>query len=69
MAKRYPDRVTLDVDDEGRITFRFPNAPWSTSPHVRVETTGYGVRVEVPAEPVGEMVPGEAERRAGTARR
>jgi hypothetical protein len=62
LAKEHPDHVTVDVDDEGTILYRFlavhwgnlsnmaPNAP---SPHVRVAPP---MRVDssVPSEPLEE---------------
>src|SRR5437667_81825 len=35
MAKEQPDWVTLDVDDDGRITYRFANAAWDS--RIRVD--------------------------------
>lgn len=54
LAKEHPDHVTVDVDDEGTVLYRFPAIHWggvsgmapnAVPPHVRVDA-GPGVRVE-----------------------
>ncbi len=44
LAKEYPDHVTVDLDDDGNILYRFPAIHWGglpnmapNAPHVRVE--------------------------------
>jgi hypothetical protein len=57
LAKEHPDHVTVDVDDEGDVLYRFPaihwggvprmapNAPISPSAHVRVQAPPPATRV------------------------
>ena len=44
LAKEHPDHVTVDVDDEGNVLYRFPAIHWGglprmapNAPHVRVD--------------------------------
>jgi hypothetical protein len=45
LAKREPDRVAVDVDDQGIVWYRVSAAPGQPIPHVRVGATGGGVRI------------------------
>jgi hypothetical protein len=45
LAKREPDRVGVDVDDEGVLWYRVSAAPGEPLPHVRVADVGGGPRV------------------------
>ena len=69
LAKEHPDHVTVDVDDDGNILYRFPAMHWGgpprmapNAPHIRVEappptrvapTVDGAVRVET-REPLEE---------------
>ena len=57
LAKEHPDYVTVDLDDEGNVLYRFPTVGWSAAPqmapnapHVRVHTPPPAVRVEPPVD-------------------
>ena len=52
LAKEHPDHVTVDVDDDGNILYRFPAIHWGglprmapNAPHVRVEAPPPATRV------------------------
>jgi len=45
LAKREPERVAIDVDDEGVVWYRVSAAPGEPIPHVRVAGGGDGLRV------------------------
>ncbi|HEX3343967.1 MAG TPA: hypothetical protein VHS09_05310 [Polyangiaceae bacterium] len=47
LAKREPDRVAVDVDDDGVVWYRVSAAPGEPIPRIRV---GEGVRVGAPGE-------------------
>jgi hypothetical protein len=47
LAKRDPERVAVDVDDEGVVWYRVSAAPGEPLPRIRV---GDGVRVGAPGE-------------------
>jgi hypothetical protein len=49
LAKREPDRVAVDVDDQGVIWYRVSAGPGEPIPRMRVDA-GPGVRVESPGE-------------------
>jgi hypothetical protein len=65
LAKEYPDHVSVDIDDNGTVLYRFPSVHWqkmrvaAPAPNVRVGTP------EPPGEPIDEEleVPGPAARR------
>jgi hypothetical protein len=73
MAREQPDKCTLDIDDQGRIYYRFVDAPWYTDSRYRV---GNDARVAAPPATAATQQPQvlEAElieepaRRARTAR-
>ena len=48
MAKREPDRVAVDVDDQGVIWYRVSAGPGEPIPRMRVAGEGDGVRVGMP---------------------
>src|SRR6185295_17707355 len=43
LAKQYPDHVTVDVDDNGTVLFRFPSVHWQK---IRVQDPGPQMRVD-----------------------
>ena len=52
LAKEHPDHVTVDVDDDGNVLYRFPAIHWGglphmapNAPHVRVEAPPPATRV------------------------
>jgi hypothetical protein len=47
MAKREPDRVAVDVDDQGVIWYRVSAGPGEPIPHMRVAGEGDGVRIGI----------------------
>lgn len=57
LAKEHPDHVTVDVDDDGNVLYRFPAIHWGGLPHMAPNAPH--VRVEAPpptrvaAEPHG----------------
>jgi hypothetical protein len=55
LAKRDPDRVAVDVDDQGVVWYRVSAAPGEPIPRMRIDP---GVRVETGAAPAGQ---GEVE--------
>ena len=72
LAKEHPDHVTVDVDDDGNILYRFPAIHWgglpqmapnapmapnAVAPHVRVQAPPPQARV---ASSAGDGVAGEA---------
>lgn len=65
LAKEYPDHVTVDIDDQGTVLYRFPSVHWQK---MRVAPPPPQVRVDA-AEPAREPleeeleVPGTAARR------
>jgi hypothetical protein len=66
LAKERPDHVTVDLDDEGNVLYRFPAIHWGgpTAPNVRV-APGADASVRVDArEPLEEEIVGGEERRA-----
>jgi hypothetical protein len=74
LAKEYPDHVTVDVDDDGNVLYRFPAIHWgglpnmapnAPSPHVRVAEVSTRVAPVTPSEPLeDELVDaGEPARR------
>ncbi len=69
LAKEQIDLVKVDIDDEGRVLYRFTSLAWANMrppPPMRVEAPKPGVRVEpgvrVPTE--AEPLPLEEEREA-----
>jgi len=46
LAKREPERVAVDVDDQGVLWYRVAPAPGEPIPRMRVETEQQAVRVE-----------------------
>ena len=68
----HPDYVTVDVDEEGTILYRFPQIHWRAGmapngvpPHVRVGVEQSSVRVDArePLEDEAELVGAEPARR------
>lgn len=72
LAKREPDRVAVDVDDQGVIWYRVSAAPGEPIPRMRVDAAAPatpGVRVEAPPAPPQEpeaVVVDEANRPVAT---
>jgi len=56
LAKEHPDHVTVDVDDDGNILYRFPSIHWGGLPpiapnaHVRVQAPPPATRVAAGAD-------------------
>jgi len=76
MAKEQPDHVTVDVDDEGNVLYRFPAAHWrgvvhrattpsmapnAVPPHVRLRVPPPATRVAPPPVRVDAREPLEGE--------
>lgn len=57
LAKQQSDKVALEVDDQGGIFFRFPNAPWGPLPYdARFRVEPQQTRVDDrPALPLQEV--------------
>lgn len=73
LAKTQPDHVTVDIDDEGTLLYRFPMLHWAggvtaNAPHLRVDAPARvapPVRVDA-REPIEDELaePGRANRKA-----
>jgi hypothetical protein len=65
LAKRQPDRITLDVDDAGVVWYRALEGPVGADPRVRVDDSvavaAPQARVDPPAEPPAEAEEVEAD--------
>ena len=64
MAKETPDQITVDVDDQGQIFYRFPQIHWDEADKVRVGsgvTLAPGIAVNpTPVQAPRQRVAGEA---------
>jgi hypothetical protein len=49
LAKEHPDHVSVDVDDDGNVLYRFPSTVWGGLPQMAPNAPN--VRVQVPAGP------------------
>lgn len=57
LAKEHPDYVKIDVDDDGRVLYRFPAIHWGGLPHMAPNAP----RVRVEAPPVPTRVAASAD--------
>lgn len=69
LAKEYPDHVTVDIDDQGTVLYRFPTVHWQAQKQkMRVEAPPPAVRVDA-QEPAREPLEEELEAPVAPARR